>query len=111
MHYTTHTPLSLDRVLDVIGKDRFVAQFHLPVDQWDLTPVEIARLATTAHKALGVYLVDSDYMGIEFSEFIVECECGEKFTARLLSQAQAQHDAHSGYVAESHVHTAQLLEG
>lgn len=111
MHYTTTTPLSLDHVLDVIGKDRFVAQFHMPIEEWDITPYESARLKAGPHGALGVYLVDSDYMGIEFSEFTVECECGEKFTARLLSQAQALHDAHTGYVAPSHTHTAQLLEG
>ena len=111
MHYTTTTPLSLDHVLDVIGKDRFVAQFHMPIEEWDITPYESARLKVGPHGAIGVYLVDSTYMGFDMSEFIVECECGDKFAARLLSQAQAQHDAHSGYVAASRVHTAELLEG
>lgn len=111
MHYTTNTPLDLDHVLTVIGKDRFVAQFHLPVEEWDITPYESARLKAGPHGSLGVYFVDSDYMGIQLTDVVVQCECGEQFADRLLSQAQAKHDAHSGYVAASHVHTAQVLEG
>lgn len=111
MHYTTSTPLDLDHVLAVIGKDRFIAQFHLPVEEWDITPYESARLKAGPHGSLAVYFVDTDYMGIEFTEVVVECECGEQFADRLLSQAQRKHDDHSGYVAASHVHTAEILAG
>lgn len=111
MQYTTTTPLSLDHVLDVIGKDRFVENFHLPISEWGLTEHECARLKAGPHGQIGVYLVDSEYMGMPFSEIIVQCECGAQFADRLLSGAQRQHDEHTGYVAQSHVHTADILEG
>lgn len=111
MQYTTVTPPSLDHVLTVIGKDRFIAQFDTPMHEWDLTPNEIARIKAGPHGQLAVYFLDTEYMGFPFTEVVIECECGQKFAERLLSEAQRQHDAHTGYIPESHIHTAQLLEG
>lgn len=111
MQHTTHTPPTLDHVLAVIGKDRFVRQFDLPFDQWDLTPREMLRIKVGSHGEMGVYLVDSEYAGITLTDVTVECECGELFSDRLLSRAQAQYDAHIGRAAVSHTHTAEILAG
>jgi hypothetical protein len=117
----SNTTLDINHVIEVVGEQRFIDALQLPDDEFhsvflrSLTPNETARLNAGPHGRIAVYLVDTeipwDDAIFTISEFIIDCECGERFTSRLLSLAQEKHDNHSGRVAVSHVHTAQLLEG
>ena len=112
MEYSTTTPYTPDpaHVMSVMGTERFINCFDKPVSEWGLTREECAAILRGPHGQKDVYLLDTTYYGFNIALMCVECACGEKFTDRLLSRAVAAHDAHVGYVAPSHVHTAQMLE-
>lgn len=110
MQYTTETPLDLDHVLTVIGKDRFMQHFHKPIADWGLTDNEIARLRVGPHGEIATYLVTRDLWGFDESVMVVECECGEKFEDRLLSSAMTAHDDHAGKAKHNWAITADMLE-
>jgi len=117
----SNTMLDIDHVIEVVGKQRFTDALRLTNWEYNniflpsLTPNETLRLHAGRHGEIAVYLVDTeipwDDAIFTISEFIIDCECGERFTSRLLSLAQEKHDNHAGRVPVSHIHTAQLLEG
>jgi hypothetical protein len=109
MHYTSTTPPDLDHVLNVIGQDRFIANFGSPVSEWGLTEEECERIKHGSHGQRAVYLLDKEVWGFRSAEWHVECECGVSFSDRLLSVALKGHDDHTGNTI-SHTMTAQLLE-
>lgn len=111
MHYSSQTPYVPDpaHVMSVMGVERFIACFDKPVADWGLTPDECAAILRGPHGQKAVYILDTDYYGFTVQDWIVECQCGESFTNRLLSRSLAAYDAHAG-TAVSHVHTADMLE-
>lgn len=112
MQYSSTTPYipDIDHVIAVIGKERFAANLGKPVTDWGLTDDECARIKRGPHGEKRVYILDSEWYGQSFSDWVVECECGLEFPNRLLSRALDAHDRHAGVAAVSHVHTRELLE-
>ena len=110
MNYRTETPLDVEHVIAVIGHERLLSLFHLPVSEWGLTDREITRIKAGPHGYIAVYLVNDEFMGFPLDEMTVECECGDKFAARLLSHAMREYDTHAGNAPISHTITAEMLE-
>jgi hypothetical protein len=99
----------IDHVASIIGKQRLLAIFHLPVTEWGLTADEIAAIAAGPHQTHEYALSNKPFLGDPVGAWVVTCDCGWTAEHILLSRAQSQHDAHAG-TAVSHIHTAEMLE-
>lgn len=110
MHYTTQTPINPDHIIDVIGIERFIANFDKPPAEWGLTPDECAAILRGPHGQKALYFLDSEYMGLDISEWVVDCQCGKQFTDRLVSVALRAYETHAEIAPTSHIHTAEMLE-
>lgn len=109
MQYATATPaIDLEHLLDVIGKDAFIEKFHLPPDEWGLTPEQIERLRVGRHGILYWHEHTTEAFGMTVTFTAARCECGEDILGDLYSEVYAAHDAHSGR-RTSRIHTADLL--
>lgn len=111
MQHTSHTPPPLDHVIAVIGHDRFTANFHKPIEEWDLTADECDRIAKGPHHAHSITLVETESFGFADAYWQVRCECGNTYTGRLYSDAIRVHEDHAHIAPISHVHTREILEG
>ena len=101
--------IDIDHVANVIGKQRLLAVFHLPVTEWGLTADEIAAIAAGPHQTHDYTVSNQPFMGDPVGAWVVTCDCGWRAEHILLSKAQSQHDTHAGTVV-SHTITAQMLE-
>lgn len=113
MQHTTSTPLDIDHVIAVIGRQRFIDNFHLPMEEWGLTDREMARLAHPEidHAVVRWYSHTVELFEGHPVEFIVaECSCGQSVEGVTYREVYSQHDRHTGWQAV-HVHTADMLEG
>jgi hypothetical protein len=101
--------IDIDHVASIIGKERLLSVFHLPVTQWGLTPSEIAAIAAGPRQTHNYTVSNQPFMGDPVGAWVVTCDCGWRAEHILLSRAQSQHDTHAG-TAVSHIHTAEMLE-
>lgn len=83
-------------VLDTVGKAKFIANFDKPVEEWPLTPLQKRKIAAYPHGVVTEKVAEKRYAGGMIPWTTLRCACGEKFEARLMSQAHRLHDAHIG---------------
>lgn len=83
-------------VLDTVGRKRFIENFDKPVEEWRLTPLQRRKIQAYPHGIVDEKDGERRYAGGMIPWTTLRCACGERFEARLMSQAHRLHDAHIG---------------
>ena len=107
--------LTLDEaewMVKVVGAKRIARHMADPLEDWPLTPRMITLLKSGPHGILPANEDFEEYLWegiVTLTRYVIRCNCGKKFTAKLPSQAHALHRAHTGTADRSNSITAEMV--
>ena len=99
-------------MVKVLGAKRIARNFDKPFAEWTITPLMRERIITGPHGVLAANEDFEEYLWegiVTLTRYVIRCNCGQTFMAKLPSQAHALHRAHTGTADRNNSITAEMV--